>query len=69
MFNCFYQIYLQTLKDELEISLYYTGLSNNALVIFEGNRSTAEEFQINRDYKITIPVILGPKSYTWILIQ
>ena len=62
-------MYLQTLKDELEIPLYYTGLSNKALVIFEGNRSTAQDFQLSRDYKITISVKLGQKSYTWILIE
>ena len=68
-FNSVFQLFLQTLKDELEIPLYYTGLSTKAFVIFEGNRSNGQDFQLSRDYKITIPINLEPKSYTWILIE
>ena len=59
----------ETLKDELEVPLYYTGLNSKALVMLEGDKSTAQEFELSRNYKITISIVLKPKSYTWILIQ
>ena len=59
----------ETIKDDLEIPLYYTGLSTKAQVIFEGDKSTSQEFFLSRDYKIAISLNLQPKSFTWILIQ
>ena len=59
----------ETIKDDLEIPLYYTGLSTKAQVMFKGDKSTSQEFVLSRDYKITISINLQPKSFTWILIQ
>ena len=44
-------------------------IKSKALVMLEGDRSTAQEFELSRNYKITISIVLKPKSYTWILIQ
>ena len=56
-----------TLSWNLTLPLYYTGISNKALVVREGIPPSAM-YSLARDYTITIPVTMGPTSITWFLI-
>ena len=53
------------IKDMIEIPLYYTGLETEATVILQGNKDTAQKFQLQRDYTIEVPLSklsrIGPR--------
>ena len=52
----------------LSLPLYYTGITEKALVFHEGE-GEGIEFPLNRDYTITIPFSMTPQSITWYLIK
>ncbi|WP_206082024.1 NPCBM/NEW2 domain-containing protein [Maribellus sediminis] len=57
----------ETLVREIELPLYYTGLSETAKIrVKEG---TAKEYKISRDYKVKINVTIPANSYNWIVIE
>ena len=56
-----------TLHDNIEVSLYYTGLTTSALVSMEGRNP--KEMTLSRSYTIQIPVTLKAKTFTWMTIQ
>ena len=56
------------IQDELEISLYYTGISTEVAILQNGEKDKAILYTLSRDYKVTISVMLNPKSYAWFLI-
>ena len=51
----------------LSLPLYYTGISSKALVMPEGVSATT--YELGRDYSISLPLDMGPKTITWFLIQ
>ncbi|MCX5672317.1 MAG: alpha-galactosidase [Planctomycetota bacterium] len=50
----------------LRLPLYYTGLTDKAKVRRE--EGTAKEYRLDRDYSITVPVRMGPRSITWFAV-
>ena len=45
-----------TIKELIEIPLYYTGLETKATVILQGKFIEAQEFKLRRDYAIEVPI-------------
>ena len=54
-------------KKDLTINIYYTGLKNVAMV-FE-NDSIKHQYNISRDYLLTIPVSVHARSESWYIIK
>ena len=54
-------------KQNLTINIYYTGLTRVAHVSENGGKP--KKYSVNREYKITIPVTVGPNSQSWYLIK
>ena len=52
---------------ELTLPLYYTGISQSALVMQEG-ALPGTNYTLERDYSITVPFTMKPKTITWFLI-
>ena len=52
----------------LSLPLYYTGITEKALVFHEGV-GEGTEYLLNRDYTITVPFSMTPQSITWYLIK
>ena len=59
----------ELIEDQVNVPLYYTGLNATVKVIREGNVDTAKDYELRRDYSIDLDLIIGAKSYTWILFQ
>jgi len=57
----------RTEKQNLTISVYYTGLKSTASVSENGGDS--KKYTINRDNEITIPVTVEPNSQSWYIIK
>ena len=45
-----------TIKELIEIPLYYTGLDKKATVILQGKKDETQEFKLQRDYTIEVPL-------------
>ena len=58
----------ETLKDIIEVPLYYTGLATSALISMEGGNHV-QEMKLSRGYTIQVPIKLEAKSFTWMLIH
>jgi hypothetical protein len=56
-----------TVKQNLTINVYYTGLNRIAMV--SENDGKAHKYQINRNFEITIPVSVEPNSQSWYIIK
>ncbi|RIJ46365.1 hypothetical protein D1614_19390 [Maribellus luteus] len=52
---------------EIELPLYYTGLTDFALI--REKEGTAKEYRISRDYKVKITVTIPANSYNWYVIE
>ncbi len=52
----------------ISLPLYYTGLSDKALVLPEG-QSPGAVYGLDRGYNVVVTVTMDPKSITWILIM
>ena len=50
----FFNPTLETQKSWINLPLYYTGLKDNATIIYEEDETTSEVHQLNRDYSIDI---------------
>jgi len=57
----------RTVKQNLRINVYYTGVGDRAYVSEKGGKS--EEYTINGENEITIPVNIEPNSQTWYIIK
>jgi hypothetical protein len=57
----------QPVSETLEVNLYYTGISASAMVSEEG--APAVPYKLARNYDITLPIKLAPKSFTWFVID
>jgi hypothetical protein len=55
------------IKKDLTINIYYTGLEKVAMVYENGN--SKRQFNITRDYFLTIPVTVGAGSQSWYVIK
>jgi len=55
------------IADILSVPLYYTGLTDTALVSREGAASVP--YTLDRQYNIYLPVNLGPLNITWFLFH
>ena len=51
----------------ISLPLYYTGISNKALVMQEGSAGTT--YDLARDYTISLPIKMDPMTITWYLIH
>ena len=49
------------------LPLYYTGLSEVAYISEKG--ATRKLYKINRRYEVDFTIELGPKSYSWYVIE
>ena len=52
---------------DLKLPLYYTGLTDTALVSEQGDEPT--RYKLDRAYNITIPLQTPPTATTWFLIE
>jgi len=51
----------------LKVPLYYSGLTGKAMI---GERDgKAQEYQLDRDFSVNLPVNLGPQSVTWFVVE
>jgi hypothetical protein len=57
----------RTVKQNLTINVYYTGLTGVAAVGENGGE--LKKYPINRDNEITIPVTVEPNSQSWYIIK
>ena len=55
-FAMFFNPTNEIIKEMAEIPLYYTGLQTKATVILEGDWATKEEYKLDRDYSIEVPL-------------
>ena len=46
----------EIIKEMVEIPLYYTGLKTKATVILEGDWVTKQDYKLDRDYSIEVPL-------------
>jgi hypothetical protein len=49
----------------LRISLYYTGLSDGAVIAREDRKEAAQTVELGRDYTVAFPVVMEPRSVVW----
>ncbi len=56
-----------TIKQNMTIDVYYTGLKRFAAV--SENDGPYRKFPLNRNYEINIPVSIGPESQSWYIIK
>jgi hypothetical protein len=50
-----------------DLPLYYTGLTDTANIRREENKSVV--YSLSRDYKVSLPFEMAPKSITWFVIE
>ena len=55
------------IRKELELPLYYTGLTKTAMIHREGGKAT--KYTLDRQYNVKIPIDMQPDSYTWLVIE
>ena len=51
----------------LRVNLYYTGLTKTARIRREGG--PAETYALDRHYRVSVPVRVGPEGMTWYVIE
>ncbi len=54
-------------KQDLQVNIYYTGLTETASISENGGNPV--KVKVNRNYEITIPVDVAPNSQSWYLIK
>ncbi|MFV0271997.1 MAG: hypothetical protein ACK5HZ_10065 [Macellibacteroides fermentans] len=54
-------------EKEIRIPLYYTGLTDQALV--KEQDSNGKLYKLNRDYSITVKITIPAKGYNWYVIE
>jgi hypothetical protein len=57
----------RTVKKQLKLPLYYTGLTKTATIREQHGKSIKYEF--DREYNVDVPVDMAPKSVTWFVIE
>jgi len=56
-----------TIKRTVNVPLYYTGLTNTAMI--REQETTAKSYKLNREYEATLTVTIEPESYTWFVVE
>ncbi|MBN1418132.1 MAG: alpha-galactosidase [Planctomycetes bacterium] len=54
-------------RTEIELPLYYAGLTETARV--REREGDAKEFQLDRGYRIRVPLAIGPRAITYLVIE
>lgn len=54
-------------EKEIRLLLYYTGLTKFANIREQEGKMA--NYEIERDYSVTVPVKMAPKSFTWFVIE
>jgi hypothetical protein len=57
----------QTIKKTIELPLYYTGLTDVALI--REREGPQVSYDIDRGYNARLPVKIPPRSLTWLIIE
>ena len=57
----------ETIRRTIKLPLYYTGLTETAIVKEKGEG--AKSYNLSRDYSIDITFLIEPQSYTWFVIE
>ena len=57
-----------TISLSISLPLYYTGISNKALALHEGQKP-GTVIALERDYSIQVSVEMAAQTVTWVLIQ
>jgi len=57
----------RTVKKQLKLPLYYTGLSKTASIREQHGKNT--EYVLDREYNVEIPIYIAPRSVTWFVIE
>jgi hypothetical protein len=57
----------QPVKTAIELPLYYTGLTETARI--REKEGPAKTYQLDRGYRVRIPIDLGPAGLTWFVIE
>jgi hypothetical protein len=57
----------EKIERTIKVPLYYSGLTKVAKV--KEKDSGGKEIALNRNFEISLPVILAPESYTWYVIE
>jgi hypothetical protein len=56
-----------SVKKDLAVNIYYTGLSSVARI--SENDSSEKSYDINRNFEVTIPVTVEANSQSWYIIR
>ena len=51
----------------IKVPLYYTGLTDKAIVSIKDSKPTA--FKLNRNYEIELTLSIEAESYNWVIIE
>jgi hypothetical protein len=57
----------EPIERELRLPLYYTGLSDKALIVHEDGRT--EKLVLSRDYTTTVKIKVPAKARTWVVVK
>ncbi|XP_013417536.1 uncharacterized protein LOC106178765 [Lingula anatina] len=57
----------KTVVTNLKLPLYYTGLNSTALI--REQEGPARKYTLDREYKVSVPLNMGPLTITWFLVQ
>jgi hypothetical protein len=57
----------ETVSTTVRLPLYYTGLTGEALVSEQDGAAVA--YPLARDYSIQVPVTIGPRGLTWLVLR
>ena len=62
----FYNPLTEPIERQIRLPLYYTGLTNHAVIHYEDGH--AEEVALERDYSVTLTLKIPAHSRTWLTI-
>ncbi|WP_051315164.1 alpha-galactosidase [Algoriphagus terrigena] len=57
----------ESIKKEVTLPLYYTGLTDKASIRLEDGSS--KSFALNRNYEVSLPVEIPANGYTWLVVE
>ena len=57
----------EDINKEIRVNLYYTGLSNTAMIAEQDGKS--ERYNLDREFNVDIPVSVPARSQTWYVIR
>jgi len=57
----------KTIKKNLVLPLYYTGLTDKAII--REREGKPGEFNLDREFKVRLPVEVKASSFTWFIIE